>query len=144
MEELEALIAAATLRASALCRAATNRTALVLVKRVRIFQLLKMRKRHVGLHLLLLQSLKVVLESLTFLLQLGLTSCGAGSLWRHAWLCRFALMALISGIRRSFLASPFYFQTELVFVLLIDRGPSLDQLLHELTPIDVLGIDDSR
>ena len=97
-----------------------------------------------GLHLLLLQSLKVVLESLTFLLQLSLTSCGAGSLWRHAWLCRFALMALVSGIRRSLLASPFYFQTELVLVLLIDRGPSLDQLLHELTPIDVLGIDDSR
>ena len=55
MEALETLAAtAATLRGAALCGAATYRTALVLVKRVRVLQLLELRQCHVRLHLFLL------------------------------------------------------------------------------------------
>ena len=40
--------------------------------------------------------------------------------------------------------SLFDFQAELVLVLLIYRGPRLNQLLHKLTSIDVLWIDNLR
>ena len=55
MEALETLAAAAaTLRGTTLCGGTTNRTVLVLDKRVRVLQLLELRQSHVRLHLFLL------------------------------------------------------------------------------------------
>lgn len=54
MEALEALAAAAAALCGTLCGGAVHRTALVLVERVRVLQLLELRQCHVRLHLFLL------------------------------------------------------------------------------------------